>query len=137
VFGLAGLVLAAYAVRRRYPALGAVLGVLAVAAFGVLVVASGFLAIVLLAGQRHGRTNSGGGERGAARHNRRASLLHEFGSPSCLLTRDRDFCATMRNADQRCNSPSPDARPPGILRGANGRQQQTGDESHSLTRFGR
>ena len=48
VFGLAGLVLAAYAVRRRYPVLGAVLGVLAVAAFGVLVVASGFLAIVLL-----------------------------------------------------------------------------------------
>ena len=31
MFGLAGLVLAAYAVRRRYPVLGAVLGVLAAA----------------------------------------------------------------------------------------------------------
>jgi NADH:ubiquinone oxidoreductase subunit H len=42
------MVLAAYAVRRRYPVLGAVLAVLAVAVFGVMVVASGFLAIVLL-----------------------------------------------------------------------------------------
>ena len=34
MFGLAGLVLAAYAVRRRYPVLGAVLGVLAAAVLG-------------------------------------------------------------------------------------------------------
>jgi hypothetical protein len=48
VFGLAGLVLAVYTVRRQYPALGAVLGVLAVVVFGVLAVAAGFVAIVLL-----------------------------------------------------------------------------------------
>ena len=47
-FGLAGLVLAVYAVRRRYPVLGVVFGVLAVAVFGVLGVAAGFVAIVLL-----------------------------------------------------------------------------------------
>ena len=37
-----------YAVRRRYPVLGVVFGVLAVAVFGVLGVAAGFVAIVLL-----------------------------------------------------------------------------------------
>jgi hypothetical protein len=48
VFGLAGLVLAVYAVRRRYPVLSAVFGVLAVAVLVVLVVAAGFAVIVLL-----------------------------------------------------------------------------------------
>ena len=47
-FGLAGLVLAVYTVRRRYPVLGVVFGVLAVAVFGVLGVAAGFVGIVLL-----------------------------------------------------------------------------------------
>ena len=41
-------VLAVYAVRRRYPVLGVLLGVLAVAVFDVLGVAAGFVAIVLL-----------------------------------------------------------------------------------------
>ena len=48
VFGLAGSVLAVYAVRRRRPVLGAVFGVLAIVVFGVLIVAAGFMAIVLL-----------------------------------------------------------------------------------------
>jgi hypothetical protein len=48
VFGLAGLVLAIYAVRRRRPVLGVVLGVLAVAVLVFLIVAAGFMAIVLL-----------------------------------------------------------------------------------------
>ena len=48
VFGLAGLVLAVYAVRRRRPVLGVVLGVLAVAVLIFLIVAAGFMAIVLL-----------------------------------------------------------------------------------------
>ena len=48
VFGLAGLVLAVYAVRRRRPVLGALFGVLAIVVFGVLAVAAGFMAIVLL-----------------------------------------------------------------------------------------
>ena len=48
VFGLAGSVLAVYAVRRRRPVLGAVFGVLAIVVFGVLAVAAGFMAIGLL-----------------------------------------------------------------------------------------
>jgi Ca2+/Na+ antiporter len=47
VFGLASLVLAIDAVRRRYPGIVTVFGVLAVV-FGVLVVAAGFVAIALL-----------------------------------------------------------------------------------------
>jgi Ca2+/Na+ antiporter len=46
-FGLASLVLAIDAVRRRYPGIVTVFGVLAVV-FGVLVVAAGFVAIALL-----------------------------------------------------------------------------------------
>ena len=48
MFGLAGSVLAVYAVRRRRPVLGAVFGVLAIVVFGVLAVAAGFMAIGLL-----------------------------------------------------------------------------------------
>ena len=47
VFGIASLVLAVDAVRRRYPGIVTVFGVLVVV-FGFLVVAAGFVAIALL-----------------------------------------------------------------------------------------